>query len=80
MSTLFGLASGGIGVMPDPADNPDNHDNPHHKASTRISFERQSEVGYASLGRLNEEEHTALVYMNPGSGQSDHSTNTFTVE
>ena len=32
MSTMFELASGGIGVMPDPADNPDNHVNPHHEA------------------------------------------------
>jgi hypothetical protein len=40
----------------------------------------QSEAGYASLGRLSEGEHTALVYVNPGSGQSDHSTNTFNIE
>ena len=112
MSTMFELASGGIGVMPDPADNPDNHVNPHHEAGTSISFEvlnvgdaggnarvgveiddnfvtewqsqyldpGQSEAGYASLGRLGEGQHTALVYVNPGSGQSDHSTNTFNVE
>src|SRR5690349_13372868 len=109
MTTMFELASGGIGVMPDSADNPDNRVIPHHDAGTAISFEvlnvsdsggnarvgieiddtfvtewqsqylapGQSEVGYASLGRLSEGEHTALVYVNPGSGQSDNSTNTF---
>lgn len=36
---LFEFTIGGLGVMPDPADNPDGHVNPHHDAGTRISFE-----------------------------------------
>jgi hypothetical protein len=111
MSALFELVSGGLGVMPDPADNPDNHVTPHHEAGMRISFEvlnvgdtggnarvgteiddtfvtewqsqyldpGQSEVGYVSLGRLGEGQHTALAYVNPGSGQADHVENTFDV-
>ncbi|MER6348902.1 hypothetical protein ACWC10_26415 [Streptomyces sp. NPDC001595] len=39
MSAMFELADGGIGVMPDPSDNPDGHNVPHHDAGTRISFE-----------------------------------------
>ncbi|WP_326533851.1 hypothetical protein [Pseudorhodoferax sp.] len=39
MSALFQLVGGGLGVMPDPADNPDNHVVPHHEAGTRVSFE-----------------------------------------
>ena len=40
----------------------------------------KSEVGYVSIGRLSEGQHTVLVYVNPGSGRSDHNTNTFNVE
>lgn len=112
MTTMFELASGGIGVMPDAADNPDSHEIPHHDSGIAISFEvlnvsdsggnarvgveiddtfvtdwqsqylepGQNEVGYASVGRLSKGEHTVLVYVNPGSGQSDNSTNTFNVE
>ena len=112
MSLIFELVGGGLGVMPDPADNPDNHVNPHHEAGTRISFEvlnvgdaggnarvgaevddtfvtewqsqyldpGQREVGYVSLGRLSQGRHTALAYVNPGSGQADHDENTFDVE
>ena len=39
MSSMFELSVGGIAVMPDPADNPDNHVIPHHDAGTQISFE-----------------------------------------
>jgi hypothetical protein len=39
MSAKFELADGGIGVMPDPADNPQRHAVPHHDAGTRISFD-----------------------------------------
>jgi hypothetical protein len=39
MPALFQLVGGGIGVMPDPADNPSGHVVPHHDAGTRISFE-----------------------------------------
>jgi hypothetical protein len=37
------------------------------------------ETGFFSLGRLSEGEHTVLVFVNPGSGQSDHQSNTFDV-
>jgi len=112
MSATFQLAAGGLGVMPDPGDNPDNHEVPHHDAGTRISFEvrnvgdaggnarvgtevddtfvtewqsqyldpGQGEVGYVSLGRLSQGQHTALAYVNPGAGQADHAENTFDVE
>ena len=111
MSAMFELSEGGIGVMPDPADNPDNHDVPHHDAGTQISFEicnvgevgangkvgvevddlfitewaselidsGQCGTGFVNLGRLSEGSHTVLIYVNPGSGQADHQTNTFDV-
>jgi hypothetical protein len=111
-TAMFELAAGGIGVMPDPADNPDGHNVPHHESGTRISFEvrnvgtaggnarvgvelddnfvtewqspyldpGQSAVGYVSLGRLSQDSHTVLIYVNPGSGQNDHQTNQFNVE
>jgi hypothetical protein len=34
---------------------------------------------YVSLGALYEGNHTALVYVNPGSGQNDHLQQDFTV-
>jgi hypothetical protein len=36
---MFDFIGGGIGVMPDPDDNPNNHVVPHHESGTRISFE-----------------------------------------
>jgi hypothetical protein len=39
VGALFEFTVGGIGVMQDPADNPDGHVVPHHEAGTRISFE-----------------------------------------
>lgn len=112
MSLMFNLLGGGIGVMPDPEDNPDNRVVPRHDAGTRIIFEvlnvgdtggnarlgvevddtpvtewqfqsldlSQREVGLVSLGRLTPSAHTVLVYVNPGSGQSDHNENTFDVD
>jgi hypothetical protein len=111
MSAMFQLIGGGIGVMPDPADNPGNHQVPHHNAGTLISFEvinvgdaggnarlgvelddtfltewqspqldpGQRASGTASLGRLSPAQYTALVYVNPGSGEADHEENTFDV-
>jgi hypothetical protein len=111
MAALFQLFGGGIGVMPDPADNPNGHVVPHHDAGTRISFEvmnvgdtdgnasvgielddafqstfqssflapGQSEPGFAQLGRLSAGSHVVLAFVNPGSGQADHETNTFDV-
>ena len=113
MPAMFELVGGGIGVLPDPEENPDNHVVPHYEAGTSISFEvlnvgdaggnarvgtgiddtfvtewesrfvdpGQSEADYVSLfGRLNQGRHTVLGYVNPGSGQSDHGTNTFDME
>ena len=111
MPAMFQLIGGGVGVMPDPMDNPNGHVVPHHESGTRISFEvlsvgdtsgnaevgvelndvyvttwqssfldpGQQEAGFVQLGRLEEGEYSVLVYVNPGSGQSDHETNTFNV-
>jgi hypothetical protein len=38
MSAMFELTGGGIGVMPDPEDNPAGHVVPHHESGTRVSF------------------------------------------
>ena len=108
---MFQFTGGGIGVMPDPADNSGMHDVPHHESGTRISFEvlnvgdaggnaevgielddvfvadwrstfldpGQQETGFVQLGRLDERDHTVLAFVNPGSGQSDHDTNQFSV-
>ena len=111
MSSMFNLVGGGIGVMPEPADNPNNHVNSNHEAGTRISFEvlnvgdagGNARVGVevdgtfvtqwqsqhldsgqgkpdSSLGRLVQGQHTALIFVNPGSGQADHTSNTFNVQ
>ena len=53
MSAMFELAEGGVGVMPDPDDNPDGHVVPHHDAGVRISVEVGNvgdEPGSANLG------------------------------
>lgn len=39
MPAMFELVGGGVGVMPDPDDNPAGHVVPHHESGTRISFE-----------------------------------------
>jgi hypothetical protein len=39
MTAMFEFVGGGIGVMPDPGDNPDTHVVPHHAAGTQISFQ-----------------------------------------
>lgn len=111
MPAMFQLTGGGIGVMPDPADNPGNHTVPHHDAGTRVSVEvvnvgdadgnarvgvelddtfvaewqskqlgpRERDFGFVALGRLAPGEHSVLAFVNPGSGQADHETNTFDV-
>ncbi|MGL3104652.1 hypothetical protein [Bradyrhizobium sp. BR 1432] len=40
----------------------------------------QQQAGFVGLGRLLCGEHEVLIFVNPGSGQADHETNTFTVE
>jgi hypothetical protein len=112
MGAMFQLTGGGVGVMPDPDDNPDQHVVPHHDAGTMVSFtivnvgdaggqgrvgveiddvfveEWQSghtdpggeETGKVRLGRLTQGDHTALTFVNPGSGIADHETNSFGVE
>jgi hypothetical protein len=39
MVAMFQFNGGGIGVMPDPADNAAGHDIPNHEAGTQISFQ-----------------------------------------
>jgi hypothetical protein len=39
MAALFQFIGGGIGVMPDPADNSGGHNVPNHDGGTRISYE-----------------------------------------
>lgn len=39
MAGLFELVGGGLGVMPDPDDNPAQHDVPHHESGTQVSFQ-----------------------------------------
>lgn len=39
MSAMFQFISGGIGVMPDPEDNPAGHVVPNHESGTRVSYE-----------------------------------------
>jgi hypothetical protein len=109
---MFELKGGGLAVMADPDDNPNNNDVVRSDSGVRVSFEvcnvgnaagtarvdveiddtwiggweseqlepGQCTFGYVSVGRLSEGEHTALDYVNPGSGQNDHETNRFTVE
>ncbi len=52
---MFAFAVGGIGVMPDPADNPDGHVVPHHEAGTRISFELVNTGDEAAVARVGVE-------------------------
>jgi len=52
MSAIFELAEGGIGVMPDPDDNPDGHVVPHHDAGVQISIE---------VGNVGDENGVATV-------------------
>lgn len=40
----------------------------------------QGAATLVSIGRLSQGEHTVLIYVNPGSGQFDHATNTFQVQ
>jgi hypothetical protein len=42
MPSMFEMANGGLGVMPDPADNPNNHVVPSADSGTRVSFETLS--------------------------------------
>jgi hypothetical protein len=39
----------------------------------------QQQAGFVSLGRLAEGDRNVLVFVNPGSGQADHETNSFNV-
>jgi hypothetical protein len=42
---------------------------------------RERDVGYVSLGRLNEGRHLVQIYLNPsGSGRADYQTNEFEVQ
>lgn len=53
MSEMFELAEGGVGVMPDPDDNPDGHVVPHSGAGVLISVELANvgdATGVATVG------------------------------
>jgi hypothetical protein len=39
MGAMFQLTGGGVGVMPDGADNDGNHQVPHHESGLKITFE-----------------------------------------
>ncbi|MEV5312795.1 hypothetical protein [Streptomyces sp. NPDC052610] len=72
MSAMFELGDGGIGVMPDPSDNPDNHNRPHHDAGTRISFELANVGDAGGNARVGVEvdgnfvEEWSSDFLNPG--------------
>jgi hypothetical protein len=51
-SSMFELTSAGVGVMPDPSDNPAGHISPHSEAGTRISFELVNVGGSAGVARI----------------------------
>jgi hypothetical protein len=55
MSAMFEFLSGGIGVMPDPDDNPDGHIVPHHDAGLQISFEVVNVGKTAGIARVGVE-------------------------
>ena len=53
MGAMFELGGGGIGVMPDPDDNPDGHVVPHSEAGVQITVEvgnTGDEAGVARVG------------------------------
>jgi hypothetical protein len=55
MASMFQFVGGGVGVMPDPQDNPDGHVVPHHDAGTRISFEVLNVGDAAGVARVGVE-------------------------
>ncbi len=75
MASEFELVDGGIGVMPDPADNPDNHNRPHHDSGTRISFEVLQVGDAGGNARVGVELDNGFVvewqsnYLDPGARQ-----------
>jgi hypothetical protein len=55
MAAMFEFSAGGIGIMPDPDDNPDGHVVPHHDAGLKLSFEIQNVGADAGLARVGVE-------------------------
>lgn len=55
MSEMFEFLAGGIGLMPDPDDNPDGHVVPHHDAGLQISFELANVGDSAGVARVGVE-------------------------
>ena len=54
MTAMFEFAGGGLGVMPDPADNPAGHVVPHSEAALQITFE------VANVGDESDQAHVAV--------------------
>jgi hypothetical protein len=78
MAAMFELVGGGIGIMPDPEDNPDGHTVPHHEAATRISFEVLNVGDAGGNARVGVELDDAFItewespFLDPGDRHADH--------
>jgi hypothetical protein len=78
VGAMFEFTVGGIGVMPDPADNPDGHVTPHHDAGTRISFEVVNIGAMGGVARVSVEiddqfiEERQSEQIEPGSSWFDY--------
>jgi len=74
MSAMFELAEGGIGVQPDPEDNPDGHHDPHSDAGVQISLEITNvgdEAGSVTMGvEIDDEFVTEAVSDELASGET----------
>ena len=68
MPAMFEFAGGALSVTPSTSD-------------TYVAFEifNVGDRPSVSLGAVASGNHTALVYVNPGSGQNDHLSQDFTV-
>lgn len=73
---MFNLVGGGIGVMPDPEDNPDGHDVLHHDAGVQISFEVLNVGGTGGNAKVGVEVDDSFFdewesdFLDPGQGQA----------
>jgi hypothetical protein len=78
MSAMFQVNGGGIGVMPDPADNAASHNVPHRDSGTRISFEvlnAGDQDGVADVGV----EFRCEMHVTGGFSAVDRKSNTLTI-
>ena len=73
---MFNLVGGGLGVMPDPDDNPDGHDVVHHDAGVQISFEVANVGGVGGNAKAGIEEDDSFFdewesdFLDPGQEQA----------